>query len=185
MGLEWIEIPAGTCRFGDAERPVPVPVLEWTRSPITYAQLDHHLAAARGDHPVTGMSQTAATKIATVLGARLPRSVEWEWMAAGPHRRLWPWGEQAWDLSRANLRGSLRHTTTPVGEHPAGATPEGLLDVAGNVWEWTATPIWGDGFVLRGGSFASPPLYARCTFLNAAPAELCSPGIGLRVVRQP
>lgn len=93
-------------------------------------------------------------------------------------------GEQDWNPARANLRGSLRHTTTPVDEHAEGTTPEGLLDVAGNVWEWTATPVWGDGFVLRGGSYASPPLYAKCTFLNAAPAELRSPGIGLRVVRE-
>lgn len=185
MGLEWIQIPAGTCCFGDDKRPVPVPVLEWTRSPITHAQLDHHIAKIVGDHPVTGISQATATKIAAALGGRLPRSVEWEWMAAGPHCRRWPWGEQDWEQSRANLRGSQRRMTTPVGEHSAGTTPEGLLDVAGNVWEWTATPVWGDGFVLRGGSFASPPLYARCTFLNAAPAELCSPGIGLRVVRQP
>lgn len=52
--------------------------------------------------------------------------------------------------------------------------------MAGNVWEWTATAVWGNGFVLHGGSYASPPLYAKCTFLNAAPAELRSPGIGLR-----
>jgi iron(II)-dependent oxidoreductase len=43
----------------------------------------------------------------------------------------------------------------------------------------------GGGAVIRGGSFASTPAYAQCTFLNAAPAELRSPGIGLRVVREP
>jgi iron(II)-dependent oxidoreductase len=57
--------------------------------------------------------------------------------------------------------------------------------VAGNVWEWTASPAMGDGYVIRGGSYASAPLYAQCTFLNAAPAELRSAGIGLRVVREP
>ena len=72
-----------------------------------------------------------------------------------------------------------------MGRFPAGATPEGMLDVAGNVWEWTATAAMGNGYVIRGGSYASQPAYARTTFLNAAPAGLRSPGLGFRVVRDP
>jgi formylglycine-generating enzyme len=61
--------------------------------------------------------------------------------------------------------------------------PQGLLDVAGNVREWTATRVMGGGYVIRGGSYASKPLYARCTFLNAVHAQRRSPGIGVRPVR--
>jgi iron(II)-dependent oxidoreductase len=106
-------------------------------------------------------------------------------MAAGSQRRRWPWGDEEWQPGYANLRDAGHGSLTPVNAHPAGATPEGLLDVAGNVWEWTAHATMGGSAVLRGGSYASPPLYARCTFVNAAPAELRSAGIGLRVVREP
>lgn len=51
------------------------------------------------------------------------------WVATPP----WLWGDQNWDAARANLRGSLHRTTTAVDDHPGGATPEGMLDVAGNV----------------------------------------------------
>lgn len=182
MSLDWIEIPGGTCMFGDQARPITVPALLWTRTPITQAQLGYD---PREHHPATNVDQPTADRIAWQLGGRLPRSVEWEWMASGPERRVWPWGNAHWSPELANLRDSSYEATTDVTAHPDGATPDGMLDVAGNVWEWTASSTMGDGFVIRGGSYASPPLYARCTFLNSAPAELHSPGIGFRVVREP
>lgn len=56
--------------------------------------------------------------------------------------------------------------------------------MAGNCWEWTSSSVLGGGFIVRGASHASPGLYAKCGFLNAAPSELGSPGIGFRVVRE-
>ncbi|WP_229787797.1 formylglycine-generating enzyme family protein [Actinokineospora fastidiosa] len=185
MRIEWVEMPGGTCRFGDDARPVMVDALLWTRTPITYAQLRGERGGERGLHPVTGMTHAAAAEIAHALGGRLPTSAEWEWMAGGAVRRRWPWGDQDWTPELANLRERGLHTTSPVDAHLDGATPEGLLDVAGNVWEWTARVTMGGSVTLRGGSYASPALYARTTFLNAAPAELASPGIGMRVVRLP
>lgn len=185
MKIEWAEVPGGTCQFGDDARPVEVGTLLWTRTPVTYAQLRGERWGERGSYPVTGLTHTHAVDIARALGGQLPTSVEWEWMAGGPARRRWPWGDQDWTTELANLRNSGLGTTSPVDTHPAGTTPEGLLDVAGNVWEWTARATMGGGVTLRGGSYASPPLYARTTFLNAAPAELASPGIGMRVVRHP
>lgn len=176
----WIRVDGGLCRFGDAERPVRVRTLEWTRTVLTPAQL----ACGDDERPLTGLSQPSAAVLARALGGRLPRSVEWEWAAAGPARRRYPWGEAPPTAATANLRGGCGEAA-PVGAYPAGATPKGLLEMAGNVWEWTSSPVLGGGFVLRGGSFNSPALYARTTFLNAAPAELESPGIGFRVVREP
>ncbi|MFD9963975.1 formylglycine-generating enzyme family protein [Amycolatopsis sp. NPDC058986] len=185
MELEWVEIAGGVCQFGDDERPVRAGTLYWTRTLIAYGHLPDVQAGLGPRFPVTEISQAEAVEIAGRLGGRLPRSSEWEWMAAGAQRRRCPWGDASWQPALANLRDSGHGTVTPVDAHPGGATPEGLLDVAGNVWEWTASEAMGDGFVIRGGSYAAPPLYAQCTFINAAPAELRSRGIGFRVVREP
>jgi iron(II)-dependent oxidoreductase len=185
MDLAWLEIRGGVCRFGDTGRAIAVPTLWWTSTPITYGHLGQEHPDVGPRCPVTGINQAEAIAIAGQLGGRLPRSVEWEWMAAGPQRRRWPWGEDRWQPTRANLRGSGHGTLTPVDAHPAGATPQGVLDVAGNVWEWTTSKALGDGAIIRGGSYAARPLYAQCTFVNAAPTELRSRGIGLRLVRQP
>lgn len=185
MYLDWIEVPGGICHFGDEVRPVLVHDLLWTRTPVIDAQLRGDRPGFDGLHPVTNVTHLQAAEIARRLGGRLPQSVEWEWMAAGTQRRRWPWGDEEWRPALANLRDSGHNSTSPVDAHPDGATPEGLLDVAGNVWEWTASATMGDGVVLRGGSYATSPLYAQCTFLNAAPAELRSPSIGFRMVRQP
>lgn len=185
MDLQWIEIPGGICHFGDDARPVAVPTLLWTRTPIACGHLPADPGGLGSRFPVAEINHAEAAEIASQLGGRLPRSAEWEWMAAGAARRRWPWGDAEWQPALANLRDSGHGRVTPVDAHPDGTTPEGALDVAGNVWEWTASEAMSNGFVIRGGSYASPPLYARCTFLNTAPAELRSQGIGLRVVRQP
>lgn len=196
MDVTWVLVPGGVCHYGDEERPIDIRPLYWTATPLTTGQLapSRHRSGAvpRGDShrpgdaglPVTGISQPEAAALAARVGGRLPRSAEWEWMAAGPQRRRYPWGDQPWRPELANLRESGNGGPVPVTAHQQGVTSTGLYDVAGNVWEWTCTPVMGDGFVIRGGSFASPPLYAQCTFLNAAPAELRSAGIGVRAVRE-
>src|SRR5437879_4987811 len=127
MEITWILIPGGTCLFGDEAKPIEIDSLYWTSTTITR---DSRL-------PLTCIDQSEAAALAHRLDGRLPRSSEWEWMAAGPDRRRFPWGERPWDPVQANLRGSGLGRPAPVGDHPAGATPEGLHDVAGNVWEWT------------------------------------------------
>lgn len=178
--LRWIRIEGGLCRFGDTGCPIRVETLEWTQTVLTPAQLELEADA----QPLTGISQPRAATFAERLGGRLPRSAEWEWAAGGPKRRTYPWGEDPPTPRHANLRGGPGRTT-PVGSMTLGSTPEGLMDMAGNVWEWTSSPVLGNAYVLRGASFNSPALYAKTTFLNAAPAELESPGIGFRVVREP
>jgi sulfatase modifying factor 1 len=177
----WVLVEGGRCLFGDAARPVVIGPLWWTTTPVTPAGLGITGAGV----PVTGVTQSEAAVIAGRLTGRLPRSSEWEWMAAGAGRRRFPWGDADWDPERAVLLPSGCTGPVQAGTHPEGATPEGILDVAGNVWEWTASPVMGGGYVIRGGSYASQPLYAQTTFLNAAPAELRSGGVGLRVVREP
>jgi formylglycine-generating enzyme len=180
--VHWILVPGGTCHYGDAAKPRTVVDLLVAPTPLTRRQTGHD---DRAGLPVTGLDHAEAARLAAEVGGRLPTSVEWEWIAAGAERRPYPWGEQPWTPERAVLtaEGSTPRGPQPVGQHPAGAAPHGVLDLAGNVWEWTASPVMGGGYIIRGGSYASKPLYVRTTFLNAVPAERRSPGISVRPVR--
>ncbi|HMQ32698.1 MAG TPA: formylglycine-generating enzyme family protein [Chloroflexaceae bacterium] len=138
--------------------------------------------AALLDHPVADVSwEEAATCAAwlrqmTGLALRLPTEAEWERAARGDDGRLFPWGD-AFDPALANTREGGAAGTSPVGAYAAGASPWGALDMAGNVWEWTAsldapypyvaedgreTPGRPGRRIMRGGCYANPQGYARC-----------------------
>ncbi len=101
------------------------------------------------------------------MSFRLPNEEEWEWAASGG-KRQYPWtDDKEPDDTRANY-GEKVGQTTPVGSYPDGATPEGLMDMAGNVWEWMEN-LYGEGAVfgkearaLRGGSWLDTADYLRC-----------------------
>jgi len=117
---------------------------------------------------------------------RLPKEEEWEW-AAGGGERQYPWGNEAPDDARANY-GEKVGQTTPVGAYPAGATPEGLMDLAGNVWEWCEN-LYGKGAYredarsLRGGSWLIGPDLLRCSARYDLLPDLSWLNAGFRVVR--
>jgi sulfatase modifying factor 1 len=180
----WLEVPGGTLPASRWRPATSVPDLVWAAAPVTVAAARSAGLPAGGDPclPLTGLDRLAAQAVAAALGGRLPSSAEWEWMA-GRGQRRYPWGEDEPTTAHANLRGLGPGRATPPGAFPAGATPEGITDVAGNVWEWTSTTVPGDGAVVRGGSYNSISLYATCAFTSEIPAATVSPAIGLRVVR--
>jgi iron(II)-dependent oxidoreductase len=136
-----------------------------------------HCAGCSGAEPLTRIALWEAVDIARNFGARLPTALEWEWAAAGREERVYPWGNQPWNPRLAILRQSGVGSPLPVGELPEGATPDGLLDMAGNVWEWTSTEVPLGGAIIKGGSYNSSSLHAKSKFLNAAPEELRSGGL--------
>jgi iron(II)-dependent oxidoreductase len=95
-------------------------------------------APGYADHPVTEVTWYGAAAYCQWRGARLPTEVEWEAAARGQEGRIYPWGEDPPTTERA-VYARLRGAHEPVGQRPAGATPEGVHDLAGNLAEWTST----------------------------------------------
>lgn len=87
-------------------------------------------------HPVTMVSWFDAKAYAEWVGKRLPTEIEWERAARGTDGRRWPWGDTM-DPMRLNTYYQIG-STTEVGAYPAGASPDGVLDMAGNVSQWVA-----------------------------------------------
>ncbi|MBI1925617.1 tetratricopeptide repeat protein [Candidatus Poribacteria bacterium] len=118
------------------------------------------------DQPVVGVTWYAAMAYChwltelSEIEFRLPTEGEWEWAASGG-TRAYPWGNEEPDETRANYDGKVG--PTPVDAYPAGATPEGLMDMAGNVWEWMENSYKGDIWrALRGGGWQSESTAVLC-----------------------
>ncbi len=148
--------------------------------------------------PVVGVSWYEAAAHAAWAGARLPTEAEWERAARGPQSRRYPWGDEKLDPSRLNYYESKVGCPTPVGAYARGSTPEGIVDMAGNVWEWCSDwfagyakagvedpkgPPSGSGRVLRGGAWTINPWLCRGAFRSyyVVPDERGG-GLGFRLV---
>lgn len=146
----------------------------------------------RADHPVTCVSRDQAATFCQWAGKRLPSGREWELAAGGPEGRPYPWGSAAPDCSRADFTptGVANDScggagTSPAGSHPAGATRDGVQDLAGNVWEWTGDPPRGGAHSVetRGGTWGSPAAELPSAGIRAVDADSQRPGIGFRCAR--
>ena len=198
-GVIYVYVPAGMFTRGSTsgdtdEQPVHDTYLDafWImRTEVTNAQYAKCVAAGacpepnnnfwddrdQTEHPVVDVSWDNANAYARWAGGRLPTEAEWEKACRGTDARVYPWGN-AWLENRASSQANGR-TRQPVGTFPQGVSPYGALDMAGNVWEWTADwydsdyysvspernpsgPENGDRRVVRGGSFSNSSSGLRC-----------------------
>lgn len=136
---------------------------------------------------------------------RLPTEAEWEHAARGKQGFLWAWGNE-WDMNKANTDEAEKKIggASPVGMYPHGASPYGVQDMIGNVWEWCYDwysndeyrkresgvsnprgPDTGSARVLRGGSWSYNRYYARCSFRYRNGPDNFYYNIGFRLVCSP
>ena len=151
-------------------------------------------------HPANEMTWFGARDYCAARGLRLPTEAEREFAARGREGRMYPWGEAPPDATRARYGvGWIR--TVPVGSYPKGATPEGVLDLAGNVHDWTASImkpypyVAGDGReqpdiladrVVRGGAADTGPDTMRSSWRGASVSRAARAGhhnIGFRCAK--
>jgi eukaryotic-like serine/threonine-protein kinase len=170
---------------------------------------DYFTSPRYRDHPVVGVTWRQAVAYCRWRHARLPTEAEWEKAARGTDRRLYPWGSRFAParLNYCDRRCRLpwrdrRHDdgsedTTPVDAHPAGASPYGALEMAGNVWEWVADwygpsfyerspardptgPAGGTQRVTRGGGIFDDRVFTRATVRRRFVPTVASTSTGFR-----
>lgn len=134
----------------------------------------------RANEPVMGVSWAAANAYALWCGKRLPTEEEWEIAARGKQSYIYPWGNR-FDSSLCNTSELGFNDVTEVGSFPQGISPFGCVDMAGNVYEWTATDQSGDrvtefddnirNMVIRGGDFREGADHARTDFRWMTPMD--------------
>jgi iron(II)-dependent oxidoreductase len=146
--------------------------------------------------PVTWVSIEDARAYAAWAGKRLPHEWEWQYAAQGTDGRLYPWGND-WNTANMPPQSQAREMPPPadVDAHPGGASPFGVMDLVGNVWQWTSEfhDEHTRAAALRGGSAYVPQtshwyfpqawqLDQHGKFLLMAPSKDRSAGIGFRCV---
>lgn len=170
--------------------------LDSTVGQIIQTESEWQVAEGFDNHPIVGVSWFSANAFCDWRGARLPTEAEWEKAARGTDQRLFPWGNEERDETRLN--SALRNGgTVEVGSYPAGVSPYGVFDMAGNAAEWVADwfdldyyatlpdgvenpqgPSSGDFRILRGGDWGFGSNHTA--FRNFGPPQIRSDDIGFR-----
>lgn len=216
---------AGRCEVPDTslDWPDATPAARESYNRFCNLRADAEAREGREDHPMNCIDWGMANDYCAWRGGRLPTEAEWEYAASGTDGRVYPWGNAPPSVQRLNACDleclELLHTmrlhwslgidgadghpdTAPVGSYPAGASPFGLLDMAGNVWEWTADwwsepyrmgpqvnptgPFTGTHRVIRGGSwYTEDPDNLSAQAREGIPPSMHLNRVGVRCVASP
>lgn len=153
------------------------------------SQRGGHFVVGEGysEHPVVQVSWYAARAYCDWVDKRLPSVAEWRQACQGNDLTDYPWG-RAFDDRRGNFADhgstvSRRDAgTAPVGSFPEGASPYGVLDMAGNVWEWSSTNRDG-AYFMSGGGYNSDRSKVDCYSQESHPPHLRLKTVGFRCIR--
>jgi hypothetical protein len=189
-------------------------ILYIARYPVTRSQWQHWLASQHSlsagnawvndypNQPMTAISWEQSCQFCEWLSeqlgilVRLPTEYEWEAAARGSEERRYPWGMEFLDNHAATMENRQQiglDGPPPVGSFPLGAAPNGTLDMAGTVWEWTSS-IWQSypdhptpfrsnaNRVIRGGSWEDSAQHVRCSTRRSAHLQEAPANVGLRIV---
>ena len=223
--IEWINIPGGKIRLEEVDHVFTVKPFKIAKYPVTNAQF-HAFIDDGGyepdqewwkglqyqesesstwrepNAPRENVSWFEAVAFCRWLSARRNEVIrlptEWEWQQAatgGNPANDYPWGTE-WDPARCNSDESRLNRTTPVGLYPQGATAQGVMDLAGNVWEWclntdenleqpTSLDVdaWVGLRVVRGGSWLNDPDFLRSSDRNRFTSGSRSSFLGFRLAQ--
>ncbi|MCY7304523.1 MAG: SUMF1/EgtB/PvdO family nonheme iron enzyme [Thermoleophilia bacterium] len=224
--MGWREIPAGEFTMGsdpaaefapepdeEPQHRVPVAAFGIGRTQVTNAEYAMFVAASgypapshwpdgaptadQESHPVSYVSWEDARAFCAWAGGFLPTEAQWERAARGDDGRTWPWGDDAPTANHATFAAA---GTSAVGLHPAGASPFGALDLAGNVWEWTMSAYRAYPFhaadgreddaspglrVVRGGAYSHGPGEIRCSYRHGMLPGAVDHYVGFRLACLP
>lgn len=220
-GSEMVLVPAGEFVVGSLDgewdeappRRISLPAFYIDKFEVTHEQYARFLAETKhqapvdwpggqmpaklAKHPVVNIAFSDAEAYARWAGKRLPTETEWEKAARGADGRLFPWGGAITNRSAWGEWGKER--TWPVGSFTNDISPYGVMDMAGNVWEWTAS--WYEAYpgnsqleisfgkkyrVIRGGGaieYYGKPATRRCAQRGYSAPYGTFDGLGFRCVR--